>query len=83
MSVHSIGEATGRLSELIDRALTGEGVLITRDGRPVVELRPVAGPPRPVTADELDWIARRRVGRPGRDGDAVASVRAERDEAWA
>jgi len=36
---HSVAEAENRLPELIDRALAGEGVTITRHGRPVVELR--------------------------------------------
>jgi prevent-host-death family protein len=42
MSSQSIAEARSQLSKLIDRALNGEGVVITRRGRPVVELRPVA-----------------------------------------
>jgi antitoxin (DNA-binding transcriptional repressor) of toxin-antitoxin stability system len=42
MSTHSVAEAESKLSELIDRALDGEGVTTTRDGEPVVELKPVA-----------------------------------------
>jgi len=42
MSAHAVVDAKNRLSELIDLALRGEGVVITRHGRPVVELRPVA-----------------------------------------
>ena len=60
MSTHSIVEAKNHLSELIDRALAGEGVVITRHGRPVVELRPVANPALNVTPDDLDWLAGRR-----------------------
>ena len=48
MSEHTISDAESRLSDLIDRALAGEGIVITREGRPAVELRPVAkagGPP--------------------------------------
>ncbi len=41
MSTHSVAEAKNRLPELIDRALKGEGVVITRHGHPVVELKPV------------------------------------------
>ena len=41
MSRHSVAEAKNHLSELIDRALKGEGVVITRHGQPVVELKPV------------------------------------------
>ncbi len=45
MSTHTVAEAEGHLSELIDRALEGEGVVITRHGKPVVELKPVPPPP--------------------------------------
>ncbi len=45
MSTHTVAEAEGHLSELIDRALEGEGVVITRHGKPVVELKPVPAPP--------------------------------------
>jgi len=79
MSTHSVAEARNRLSELIDRALAGEDVTITRHGHPVVELRPVAAPPGPVTASDLDWLAARRVGRKGAE-DAGAFVSAMRDE---
>jgi prevent-host-death family protein len=44
MGTHSVAEAKNRLPELIDRALKGEGVVITRHGRPVVELKPIPEP---------------------------------------
>ena len=81
MSTHSILEARNRLSELVDRALAGESVVITRDGRPVVELRPVAQPACNVTPDDLDWLAARRPhGRPVAEG-AGALLGRLRDEA--
>jgi antitoxin (DNA-binding transcriptional repressor) of toxin-antitoxin stability system len=61
MSTHSVAEAKNRLPELIDRALRGEGVIITRHGRPVAELRAIPEPPRPVSLTALDWLAERRV----------------------
>src|SRR2546427_12702472 len=61
MGTHSVAEAKNRLPELIDRALKGEGVVITRHGRPVVELKPIPEPARPVSAADLDWLAARRV----------------------
>ena len=79
MSTHSLDEAKNALSELIDRALAGEGVVITRDGRPVVELRPVAPPPRPVQPEDLDWLAARRLGRPV-EPDAGRLLSEMRDE---
>ncbi|MFI4986813.1 MAG: type II toxin-antitoxin system Phd/YefM family antitoxin [Alphaproteobacteria bacterium] len=79
MSTHSVAEAKNRLSELIDRALKGEGVVITRHGRAVVELRPISAPARPVSADDLDWLAARRVGRKPKV-DAGVFVSRMRDE---
>jgi prevent-host-death family protein len=48
MSTVSVYDARASLSRLIDRALAGEEVVITRKGRPVVKLIPVEGanPPR-------------------------------------
>jgi len=40
----SIGEAKTHLSELIERAETGENVIITRDGVPVARIAPVERP---------------------------------------
>jgi prevent-host-death family protein len=62
MGKHSVAEAKNQLSELIDRALDGEGVVITRHGRPVVELRPITPPPAAVTENDLDWLKKHRVG---------------------
>jgi prevent-host-death family protein len=80
MATHSVAEARNQLSELIDRALTGEPVLITRDGRPVVELKPVAEPPHRVTASDLEWLRARRLKlAPGAE-DGVTVVSRMRDE---
>ena len=49
MSAYSVAEAKNRLPELIDRALKGEDVVITRHGHSVVELKPV-----PASAPHLD-----------------------------
>jgi prevent-host-death family protein len=49
MTAHSVAEAKNRLPKLIDRALQGEDVVITRHGKPVVELKPIPKPPRAVT----------------------------------
>jgi antitoxin (DNA-binding transcriptional repressor) of toxin-antitoxin stability system len=63
MPTHSVAEAKNHLSELIDRALAGEDVVITRHGRPVIEFRPIPEPPRRVTQADLDWLATRRMQR--------------------
>ncbi len=82
MSEHSVAQAKAHLSELIDRALAGQGVVITRHGRPLVELHPVQPVPRPVTDADLDWLAKRRMGRVNPSCDAAELVRQMRDEGW-
>ena len=85
MSSHTIAEAEGKLSELIDRARKGEDVVITRDGKPVVRLDIVSEAPRamPGTLDDaLDWLASRRATRPTMPEDAGAFVSRMRDEEW-
>src|SRR5260370_26572714 len=79
MSTHSVAEAKNRLPELIDRALKGEGVVITRHGRPVVELKPIPEPARAVPASGLDWRAAHRIRRLSA-GDAGILVIRMRDE---
>jgi prevent-host-death family protein len=80
MSTYSVAEAKNRLSELIERALVGEGVVITRHGRPVVEVRPVGMPHRAVNASDLDWLAGQRPRGPAPLQDAGMLISAMRDE---
>lgn len=82
MSTHSIAEAKDQLSSLIERALRGEGVVITKHGRPVVELKPIPEPPRRITAADLDWLAERRRDRGQSSVDAGTLVSQMRDEDW-
>lgn len=79
MSTHSVVEAKNRLSELIDRALAGEGVTITRHGHPVVELKPVTPVPRPVTPADVEWVISRRPKRRTKI-DSVTLLRQMRDD---
>ncbi len=80
MSTHSVAEAKNHLPQLIDRALAGEPVVITRHRHPVVELRPVLAPPRPVTSADIAWLRAHRVGRTRAAEDAGAAVSRMRDE---
>lgn len=82
MASHSVAEARNHLSELIDRALEGEGVVITRHGQPVVELRPVRQKAKVMADADWDWLEAHRASLgPIPDGpDAAQLVSAMRDE---
>ena len=82
MSSYSIAQAKDQLSKLVDEVLDGQHVTITRHGKPVVELRPAAPAGRPVTAEDIEWLRQCREGLPSFDGDAVAEIRAMRDDFW-
>lgn len=86
MTTHSIAEAKNQLSKLIDRALRGEAVVITRRGEPVVELKPVRPAPQPITGAiaraDIEWLRARRVGRTPAKTDAGTLVSQMRDEEW-
>jgi antitoxin (DNA-binding transcriptional repressor) of toxin-antitoxin stability system len=63
MGKHSIAYAKNKLSELIDRALDGEAVVIARHGSPVVELRAIHSAAKPITPEAVEWLRHHRVGR--------------------
>ncbi len=84
MGEHSIVEAKNQLSALIDRALAGEEIVITRHGRPVATLRPVEAPkpPRMTPEESIAWLRAHRVGRIVPAEDAGSLVGRMRDEDW-
>ena len=55
----NIADAKTRLSELVEKAASGEEILIARDHKPVAKLVPVRGraPRVPGTAKGQVWIA--------------------------
>jgi prevent-host-death family protein len=64
MTAYSVAEAKNTLPKLIDKALAGEEVIITRRGKPVVEVRPTS----PLTAGATgthEWLRVRTRARPG------------------
>jgi antitoxin (DNA-binding transcriptional repressor) of toxin-antitoxin stability system len=61
MSTHTVAEAKNQLSKLIDCALKGEGIVITRRGQPVVELKRARPVPRPIAEADIEWLRARRV----------------------
>jgi len=93
MSEHSIAEARAHLSALIDRALAGETVVITRRGKPVVEVRPTQ--PDPDVSDArasktgqtrrsraIETLIAHRVPRAGVVPSAGALLSRMRDDDW-
>jgi prevent-host-death family protein len=82
MSTHSVAEAKNRLPELIDRALKGEDVVITRHGHPVVTLKPVPSSPKRVTREDVEWLEAHRIGRIMPQEDSGTFVSRMRDEEW-
>lgn len=63
MTTYSVAEAKNRLPDLIDRAIEGEEVVITRRGKPVVELRTAPPPPGRPTQATYTWLQDRRRAR--------------------
>jgi prevent-host-death family protein len=80
MSHHSVADAKNKLPELIDRALEGEDIVITRHGRPVAGLKPIPKPARRITPEALDWLDARRLKRTKVTEDAATLVSRMRDE---
>jgi prevent-host-death family protein len=80
MRKYSVAEAKDRFSELIERALNGEAVVITRRGRAIAELKPISRLAKLMTDDAMDRLAKRRVGRRLPREDAAAAVRRIREE---
>jgi len=63
MTNYSVAEAKNRLPDLIDRAIEGEEVVITRRGKPVVELRTTLPPTGQITQANYTWLRDRRRAR--------------------
>jgi prevent-host-death family protein len=83
MATYTLAQAKNQLSKLVDEALTGTPVTITRHGKPVVHVtpaQPVGG--KPMTKEEIDELARfrKKLPRPSKSG--VEIIRQMRDEDW-
>jgi prevent-host-death family protein len=63
VTAYSVADAKNRLPSLIDKTLAGEEVVITRRGRPVVELRPAPRQAAPATGTH-EWLRARTRARP-------------------
>lgn len=77
METYSIAEAKAQLSRLIRRAGKGREVVITRHGKPVARLQPIAPPQGRV---DIEWLATRLGKQPKLRVSIVGEVRKMRDE---
>jgi len=60
MAQYNIAAAKARLSELVDRAIAGEEVIIARDNKPLLRLAPVHDPSKvlkPGSARGRIWMS--------------------------
>jgi antitoxin (DNA-binding transcriptional repressor) of toxin-antitoxin stability system len=81
MPSYPLSIAREELSRLIDQAQGGQVVTITRDGKPVAELRALeVAPKRRSSAHLIDDIAARAKLRPWVGKSAVDLLREMRDE---
>ncbi len=71
----SISEAKAKLSALVNAALAGEQVILTKHGRPVAEIRPFAAKKSP--AEKLSAIQRIAAGSKTKRLDGVAAAEAD------
>jgi prevent-host-death family protein len=81
MPTYTVAEAKNQLSKLLNQALDGAAVTITRHGKPIVNLVAVKPGPRPMTAADLDDLAKLRASLPLLPEPAVDTLRRMRDEA--
>ena len=92
MASYSVATTRDNLSSLIDKAMAGEEVVITRHGKPTVSLHivaPVDANATPATPLDIDWEKRQywaerlRVGRESRPASVLSEMeykRIEQDE---
>jgi prevent-host-death family protein len=80
MGQHSVAEASYSLAELIDRAMRGESIVITREGFPVAEIKPIGVAPPALSDKKLDWLESVAIQPLGLGETAEDAVRAIRDE---
>lgn len=80
MTDYSIADAKNRLPSLVSASERGERVTITRTGKPVAELRPVASEGKRVSAASIDWLDQQLADLPVSEEDSVEQLDALRGE---
>ena len=80
MARYSVAEAKNNLPKLLDKALAGEEVTITRRGEPIAKLVPQRTVGAPL---DLEWLDAHRITlEAGSDFDSAALIRQMRDEGY-
>ena len=72
----SLAEAKARLSELVERALAGDSIRITRRGKPVAQLTAIEQPRKPI---DFAAIRALRARMPATDMSTEDFIRRMRD----
>ncbi|MFA4940903.1 MAG: type II toxin-antitoxin system prevent-host-death family antitoxin [Brevundimonas sp.] len=84
MAAYSVAEAKNTLPRLLDRAIEGEKVIITRHGKPVAEIRSLPAERTPMSREQrlalIDDFTKRRQALPPLDISAADLIRQMRDE---
>ena len=63
MSRYSVAEAKNTLSSLLDKAIAGEEVVITRHGKAIAKIRPMAAAEDQPQSVTYEWLRQRRDAR--------------------
>ncbi len=82
MTTVSLAEAKNQLSRLIDQAMAGEKITITRYGKPMVTLTPEpSSSPRKMSGPEMvAWLEEQRKELPRWDGHPADIIREMRED---
>jgi len=80
MAAYSVAEAKNTLPRLLDKAIEGEKVIITRHGKPVAEIRSLPTLTLEERKAKLLEIAARRLSRPPLGMTSVELINGMYDE---
>ena len=79
MASYSVAEAKNQLPKLLDRALAGEEVVVTRRGKAIARIVPESNSGMRI---DLEWLDRVRVKLEDPTIDFTAIIREMRDERY-
>jgi antitoxin (DNA-binding transcriptional repressor) of toxin-antitoxin stability system len=82
MGQHSIKDASNHLHELVERAAQGELIVLTRDGKPIAEIKALDTEAKILTDAKLDWLENVIASPLAKTKSAVDLIREVRSD-WA